>query len=285
MNTVTRSVEGATVATSAKKRTVTGVWSTDETDRYRTAFVQTGIELDEFMANPLISWEHFRSAVRETLPIGHALEAGVEKYKGKNSLIGVARFGDDEFSEARFKDYESGRLRAWSIQVQCFQEDATPPTPAERRARPDWDKAEIVYRRTKLLEVAATALPGNASCTTISVERSLAGVQPAVTRAESLARDLAPNINRLLKEVSGGAVEGMSVDELQTLIERLQLELKVGTLTSARERQKEWARFRKEYEQLPRTLEAAMARSTQRLCRNCAGPIDNAYSALCRYCR
>ena len=81
------------------------------------------------------------------------------------------------FSEKRFQDYLSGRLKGWSINL--LPTDSSPPTPAEQRARPDWAKAKIVYRSGVLDEVSGTAIPGNKSCLSISAERSLARSLPA----------------------------------------------------------------------------------------------------------
>lgn len=172
---ITRSIQGAVIDTSAKKRTVRAIWSTDELDHFKTVFDQDGIDTDMFASNPVILWEHGKSAVRGDLPIANAPpgEWGVEKYRGRNALIGVAKFWEgDEFSEARFQDYAAGRLRAWSVNL--IPDEVSPPTTAERRARPDLVDCEFIYRRGRLAEVSAVPIPGNASALTLSVERSMA---------------------------------------------------------------------------------------------------------------
>jgi hypothetical protein len=180
MDQIIRSLDGAVIDTSKKKRSVTAAWSTDETDHYRTAFVQSGIDLATYRDNPVICWEHRKSADRGALPIANAVEVGVDRYKGKNALIGTSRFWEDEFSEKRWQDYASGRLKGWSIG--CLALDASPPTAAERRARPDWAQAELVYRSARLMEVSAVSIVGNASALTISVERSAGALDADIDR-------------------------------------------------------------------------------------------------------
>jgi hypothetical protein len=172
-STITRSSAG-TVEVSRRKRQVRAIWSTDEGDHYRTAFVQSGIDTSAFAANPVILFEHSKSAERGTLPIANAVEFGPDRFKGKNVFIGSSRFWDDPFADARFEDYAAGRMRGWSINVVPLE--SSPPTKAERQARADWRDIDIVYRSTRLLEVSATAVPGNPSTLTLSVERNLGGV-------------------------------------------------------------------------------------------------------------
>jgi hypothetical protein len=214
---VTRSMQSEVIEASAKKRLVRAVWSDDSTDLYKTAFVQTGIDCSVFADNPVILWEHGKSAERGNLPIANAVEWGVERYKGKNALIGCSRFWDDEWSAQLFERYASGQLKGWSINL--LPREESPPTAEERKARPDWAEAKTVYRAGLLLEVSATPIPGNPGTLTLSVERRL-GAAPrdeystdpateAVIRAElerhkrrnqALTRELVPEIRRMIHD-------------------------------------------------------------------------------------
>lgn len=179
-----RSIDGATIGVSKRKRCITAAWSTDEGDHYRTAFVQTGIDMSTFAANPVILFEHGLHPVRATLPVASAVEWGVDKFKGRNAMIGVSQFWDtDEFAEARWQDYASGRLKGWSIRA--IPVSQRPPTQAERAARRDWHDLETVYDETRLLEVSCVTLPGNKSTLTIAVERGLA-TQAIPARADEI---------------------------------------------------------------------------------------------------
>jgi hypothetical protein len=175
---ITRAIERSALEVTKGKRQVRAIWSTDEGDHYRTAFVQQGIDTSAFASNPVILYEHGKSE-RGPLPVANATEWGLDRFKGRNCLIGAARFWEDSFSEARFQDYADGRLKGWSINVIAM--DARPPTPAERRARADWANLDVVYESTRLVEVSAVSVPGNQNTLTIGVERSVRGA--AVTKA------------------------------------------------------------------------------------------------------
>lgn len=219
---VVRTMEGAVIEASPKKKQVRAVWSDDSTDRYKTCFVQQGIDTSEFERNNVILWEHGTSVERGMLPVGNATEWGIDRYKGRNALIGVTRFWDgDEFAERRFADYRDGRLKGWSIRL--IPDEASPPTAAERRARPDWGECELVYRSGRLIEVSAASIPGNAGCLTIAVERSglappslPAGADEPTIRA--IARDFSAKLGRASK-----AIEEMGPDELRQFIAEMQL--------------------------------------------------------------
>lgn len=247
-STVTRSADGTTLETNKRKRTVRAVWSDDSTDHYRTVFHQGGIDTSVFASNPIILFEHGKHPTRAGLPIGQALEWGVEKYRGRNALIGVTRFHEDEFSDARFEDYASGRLRGWSINA--LPVDASPPTREEARARPEWAQAETVFREVKLLEVSAVSLPGNAGTLTLSVERSYAAASrgrfsPSPALLARARADLESSMwafatavrlyragrasaeyQRLIVHRAGLSrkrIEAMSIEELEAEIKRLKL--------------------------------------------------------------
>lgn len=245
--TMTQLVRSVDVAhTEVNKRTgiVRAVVSDDSRDRFDTRFDPEGCEWDGWQAGgSLVLYEHGRGN-RGQLPVGNVVE-GPERttFKGRRSIVTGTKFWEsDDFSKQIGEAYKSLAMRSWSINAIPLQQ--SPPTPAERRAGYD---CAMVYRHWSLVELSVVSCAGNTSANTIEVLRSGAGVQPAVTRAEWLARELAPKVNRLLKEASGGAAEGMSVDELKAMIQKLELELHLGTLQSALERQENWKRWRAEY--------------------------------------
>ncbi len=173
-------------------------------DWYNTAFVQRGIDTSTFARNPVIGWSHFKDPVRGAAPIGVALEWGVEKFKGREALIGLAQFHDDQFSNARFEDYAANppRLRAWSING--IPVSAGPPTHEEIRANPDWAECEQVFRSIRLLEVSACTIPGNEHTLTLSVERGYQGSRPGprMPRFEDLDPDQRQRYFELWPDIS-----------------------------------------------------------------------------------
>lgn len=216
---IIRSIQGAVIETSPRKRTVRAVWSTDELDHYKTVFDQHGIDTSVFARNGVILWEHGKAAIRGDLPIANALEWGVERYKSGNALIGSCRFWEDEFSEARFQDYASGRLKAWSVNL--IPGEVSAPTLAERRVRPDLNGCELIYRSGTLAEVSAVPIPGNPSTLTLSVERSMGGLSPGSlpmddVTAKAMMRGTQEHVERAIQEVRR-RLAGMSPHELAVL--------------------------------------------------------------------
>lgn len=240
VQTVTRAADGPTLEANRRRKTVRAIWSTDEVDAHRTAFVQSGIDTSRFAANNVVLFEHGQSTERGRLPVANAIEYGPDRFKGKNVFIGTSRFwDDDEFAERLFSRYASQQLRGWSINVQPLE--ASPPTHEERRARGDWAEADVIYRSVRLLEVSCVSIPSNPSTLTLSVERRLGGVGGSATSRIALyrrwARDpilwgrLATELGRLEAEQRRSGVrlrgrkdiEGLSVEALRAEIERLKL--------------------------------------------------------------
>ena len=54
IKSICRTIESEILESSPKKHVIRAVWSTDETDHYETAFVQSGIDTAVFKANPVI---------------------------------------------------------------------------------------------------------------------------------------------------------------------------------------------------------------------------------------
>ena len=105
------------------------------------------------------------------LPIATAMEMEVSKFKGKTALIGRSQFWEDRFSQARFQDYASGRLKGWSVNI---LPRSSISTERQRNAghvltgqRQNWSSERAICS-----EVSCTTLPGNSPVLTVSVERS-----------------------------------------------------------------------------------------------------------------
>jgi hypothetical protein len=227
MQQLIRTLEADRIDASPRKRTVTSIWSTDECDHFRSCFVQSGIDLSVFKENPVCQWEHGKDPQRGSLPIANCVGLELGRFRGKNALIGKAAFWDDAFSEARFQDYASGRLRGWSINV--LAKDQSPPTPEERRARADWKNCDVVFRSSTLIEVSATSIPGNSSALTLSVERSGRGVPAVVTpeqvrhllaRRQAVIRDILPRIPQMIREALSKAPSKSDLSPLQALADK-----------------------------------------------------------------
>jgi hypothetical protein len=199
-----RSVEQAETDT-LRKGCVRAIVSDDSCDRYRTVFLPSGCDFRAFVeAGGPVLWNHGASSERGSVPVANITNIGVINHKGRMSLVATARFWEtDDFCRGLKQAYEDQRMRAWSISA--IPTESSPPTPAELRARPDWQEARTIYRTFELTEVSAVAVGGSANALTLSVERSA---------REQMSSPL-PRVELHYGEVSPGRFEVWEVDTLR----------------------------------------------------------------------
>jgi hypothetical protein len=170
-----RSVEAVTEV-NPKKGLVRAIISDDSTDRYKTIFDPRGADWSGFMnAGGPVDVDHGKSA-RGNLPVGNVVSLERGSFKGRQSIIADTRFWDtDDFAKTIKSAYESMRMKGWSISALAGNQ--SPPTPTEKRARPDWNEAHTVYRSWELLTLSVCSTPGNANTLTTEVLRSMYGTR------------------------------------------------------------------------------------------------------------
>src|SRR5262249_34683164 len=79
----------------------------------------------------------------------------------------------DEYSQTLFEMYRDGYLSGWSVRALPQEGTYGPPTYEEKRARPELEECETVYRKWELAEYSAVAVPGNADALTTLVNRGI----------------------------------------------------------------------------------------------------------------
>jgi hypothetical protein len=164
---ITRSYEATEMTTLDGERSVVARWNASNIDEFGTVIDPAGADLNDFNNNPTILWSHGMES-RGSVPVGR----GWVKYRPtERDILGKCIFDKDEFSELLFQKYKSGSLRGWSIRM--VPTLASPPTPDEIRANPALADCRMIYRKWKLKEVSAVAVPGNAECLTMLVSRGL----------------------------------------------------------------------------------------------------------------
>ena len=172
----TRAVDGAVLDVSSKKAWFRAVWWTSDVDWYNLR-----------LSNEASTHRHsqgIRSLAGRISKIqsgGRAHRGGAgmgrREFKGREALIGLAQFHDDQFSNARFEDYAAIPLASGVV----HQWDSGVERPSHARgdpANPDWAECEQVFRSIRLLEVSACTIPGNEHTLTLSVERGYQGSRP-----------------------------------------------------------------------------------------------------------
>ena len=176
---------------SASGRYVVSRINTGGVDRFHTVICPGGMVQRQFEANNrLVLWEHGKDPTRGRLPVGRS--AWIKYRPAKDDLLAKTVFANDEYSQNLFELYRDGLLRAWSINGHPAAERGAcgPPTAAELRARPDWDRAKTVYRSWDLTEYSGVTIPGNADALTEEVGRSLAAAVERGLWVPDQAREL-----------------------------------------------------------------------------------------------
>jgi hypothetical protein len=183
---VTRAAPSSVVDISKKRRAVRFVGNDDSLDLHATVIDPHGIRTDVFSSNPCLLFEHGTSPLRSTIPVGRVEDIGVERYKGRPSLMATAIYAEDEFSESLFRCYEANIMRGFSVRIKPYV--ANPPTRDEVRARPDLADCALVYRDSELLELSCTGLPSNSHALAVAVSRGLTicrSIQGHLSRADA----------------------------------------------------------------------------------------------------
>ena len=142
--------------------------NTNAVDRLSTVIDPLGGDYSHFNRTKSVLWNHGKDPIRGTVPIG---KGWAKARQFEKDIVGKTAFARDKFSDDLFDRYEAGECRGWSIQAAV--KEASPPTPAEIRARPELEDCEMIYRKWDLIEYSATPTPGNSDCLTLLIQRSL----------------------------------------------------------------------------------------------------------------
>jgi hypothetical protein len=170
MQNVIRSFGAEIDDVRADERSIVAKISTGELDRYRTVIKSAGVDFANYRKNPVVLFEHGKSPVRGTLPIGRNLWVKPDGV-GNGRILAKTIFAKDEFSDLLFSFYKDGTMRGWSISI--LPEDVGPPSRDEVRSRPEMKDCELVYRSSEMLEYSAVGIPGAADCLSDPELRSL----------------------------------------------------------------------------------------------------------------
>jgi hypothetical protein len=160
------------------KRTIGARINVRSIDRYRSVIEPDGGDFADFLRNPVVLLEHGLDPTRGMEPIGTSTM--VKAYKGPRGpeIRAITRFHrDDEKAERLFRKYASGEMKGWSIHAQPVREACGRPTRDELRTWPALKDCDVMYRKWKLLEYSAVAVPGNSETLTLEEARSVLSLE------------------------------------------------------------------------------------------------------------
>lgn len=137
----------------------------DNVDRSREVVIPTGGDLSEFLANPVVTYNHSDDHDEiMLLPVGKSL--GLMVTPDGRHLISRTRFDlDDAFAARVAGQVKREFLNSWSVKFLPLE--FGPPTSTELRERPDWARAKTIYRKWKLVAFSVVILPDNPHAVTI----------------------------------------------------------------------------------------------------------------------
>lgn len=169
---ISRSYLAEVTENLSAERAIVAKIGTGDLDRFSTVIDPAGMDLRGFRENPVVLWEHGKDPTRGRLPIGRNAWIKARK-NGNGELLAKTQFAKDDYSQSLYEMYRDGVLRGWSIHALPDAARCSPPTREERRARPELERCQMMFRGTELTEYSGTAVPGNAKALTLMEERGI----------------------------------------------------------------------------------------------------------------
>jgi|TARA_R100000501_G_C2604410_1_gene100613 HK97 family phage prohead protease len=148
------------VTADADEGTVTAIISTSAIDRDKEILLPKGVNLDNFLKNPVVLFGH---DFNET-PIGKALWVT----KGTKNIKAKVKFADTEKGSEVFNLFKGGFLNAFSVGFRATKGHL--PTPDEIKKKPEWAEANWVFDEWELLEFSAVPVPANPEALALAVK-------------------------------------------------------------------------------------------------------------------
>jgi hypothetical protein len=147
-----RSAQVAPDSINPEARTVEFIISTEAVDTYGTVFKMDGWELDRYLSNPVVFYQHRSYSDNPDMVVGTS-----EIRKEGDKLIGRVTFepeGENELADKVFRKIDRGTLRGASISALPKSARWGDPTLEE-------DPEVLYFTRHELLEWSITPMPSN----------------------------------------------------------------------------------------------------------------------------
>lgn len=152
-----------------ENRTVTAWATTEAIDRVGDKVIATGIELKNYLDNPVILWQHQHN----DLPVGKAVNLIVAEGQGIKVTV---KFATHPFAESVWQCFVDGVLRAFSVGLRILEAEGP------------------LINRSELLEISTVNVPANQEALAKSVEgkalNELARIETASHNLKSGATNL-----------------------------------------------------------------------------------------------
>lgn len=175
-----------------RKKTMKRIVISDESiNSYGFWVVTSGIELEAFLKNPVMLWNHIRvglGVVDDLLPIGYWKDLRLEN----GVLTGEPVFDEtDEFAVKIKKKYEAGILNACSMGFMPKEWSDAPEMLKEGQTR-------ATVTRCRLMEISICDIPSNANSTVVLYDEN----SKIINLSDLPNTAIGPKINDMSKEIA-----------------------------------------------------------------------------------
>lgn len=143
-----------------EERTVVAIISTGSIDRDSEVLSPKGVEVENFLKNPVVPWSH------QTFdpPIGKALWLK----KGTKRIMAKIKFATTERAEEVWQLFKGGFLHAFSVGFRPLEGHR--PTPEDIKKNPDLADARFIFDKWELLEFSPVTVPANAEALATAIK-------------------------------------------------------------------------------------------------------------------
>ena len=185
---ITRAAESPEVKVNRARRMVRAIVNSEDIDGHGTVIDPAGVDLDVYRRNPVVLLDHGQDVRYGRIPVGRTLDIDLVSYPAgsrRRAIRATVQFREDPESDRVWQAYADQTMRGFSVNVIPYE--ATPPSQAEIRSRPELRRCSLIYRQTELRELSAVSVPSNPSALALEVERSLAIPPVPRSRPEAIA--------------------------------------------------------------------------------------------------
>ena len=145
-----RAVQGEIRMSSDEKRSTFWI-STNAIDRHGSIVEPDGMDVEKFLKNPIVMWEHGWDSVRGRLPIGKCVSIKRLIEGDKNGWIATVEWANDAFSQDIKDKVKNGFLSMTSVGFRSL----------ERSFRDILGKEVMVHVKSQLTEFSVVTIGSN----------------------------------------------------------------------------------------------------------------------------
>jgi len=162
--------------------TITHVISTNQIDRYFTVLIPKGVQVENFLKNPIVLYQHGREGA---FPVGKCIELKIED----DRIVATTQFNpNDEKAMKVFQAFKDGYLNGWSVGFIPLEREELNKESAkkynlnipeeiweiiDRLKEEGFSIIPEIYPRWELLEYSAVSVPANPGALTELMVRGL----------------------------------------------------------------------------------------------------------------